>query len=289
MTAYKDISAERLGEIAELAELISTNYFPSGRVDPGEIVHEQDVTFNYGNYRDCFDGLLEQRKGRFHIYCNLDRVGQPNSGRARFTLAHELGHYFIDEHRNALAAGLAPSHPSFAEYESTLLVEREADHFASNLLLPEPRFRRASRGKAPGFSSILHLAEAFGTSITSTALRYVKLDLVPCALFKWHGTSVQWKWLSTEAFRARFKGAISGMHQLPKDSVTACLLRQRGPTNERWLESGSTVSSWFSGVAHSSEKNDILVEQAISLGRFGVLTLLFPERGHFTPTRWERK
>ena len=57
-------------------------------------------------------GMLEHRGGRpacwsggWHIYCNLDCVGQKDSPRARFTLAHELGHYYIDEHRNALVAG----------------------------------------------------------------------------------------------------------------------------------------------------------------------------------------
>jgi Zn-dependent peptidase ImmA (M78 family) len=287
MTPRSELSAERLDEIGELAELVSEEHCPSNRVEPIAIAKNQGITYNYGNYSDCFDGLLEQRRGRFHIYCNLDRVGTPSAGRARFTLAHELGHYFIDEHRNALAAGLAPSHPSFAEYESTLLVEREADHFASNLLMPEGRFRKASRGKAAGFSSILHLAELFGTSITSTALRYVKLDLVPCALIKWSGNEVQWRWLSTEAFRARLNAPVSNLQQLPKDSATARILREGGSSNERWLEMGSTVSSWFRSVSGGSFKNDILIEQAFSLGRFGALTLLIPEAGQFSTASWK--
>jgi Zn-dependent peptidase ImmA (M78 family) len=282
MTPRNEVSAERLDEIGELAELVADEHFPSGRIDPVVIAESQGITYNYGNYWDCFDGLLEQKCGRFHIYCNLDRVGTPSAGRARFTLAHELGHYFIDEHRNALAAGLAPSHPSFAEYESSLLVEREADHFASNLLMPESRFRKASRSKAAGFASILHLADQFGTSITSTALRYVKLDLVPCALFKWHRDEVQWKWLSTEAFRARLKAPVSNLSQLPKDSATAQILRQSASSKERWVEVGSTVSSWFRNVSGGSFRNDILIEQAFSLGQFGALTLLFPEGGRFS-------
>jgi hypothetical protein len=54
-------------------------------------------------------------KGRFHIYCNLDRENLPSSPRARFTLSHELGHYFIDEHQNNLASGQVRPHPSAAE------------------------------------------------------------------------------------------------------------------------------------------------------------------------------
>lgn len=288
MSAVVDLSEDRLAEIGELAEIVSTNYFPTGRVEPAKILEAEGLTFCYGNYLDCFDGLLEQKAGRFHVFCNLDRVGHASSGRAQFTVAHELGHYFIDEHRNALSAGLVPSHPSFAEYESTLLVEREADHFASNLLMPERRFRKAAQGKAPGFASILHLAELFGTSLTSTALRYVKLDLMPCAIFKWEATRVQWKWLSTDAFRARLPSAITLATQLPRDSATAQVLRQDTPASGKWLEAGSTVSAWFRGVSVGSMRNDILIEQAISLGRFGVLTFLYPESGQFGASKHSR-
>src|SRR5207247_1657430 len=103
---------------------------------------------SFGRYGDAFDGLLEHRSGRFHVYANLDRVEREDSPRARFTLAHELGHYFIDEHRNALAAGLALSHPSFCDFESDLPVEKEADHFASNLLMPAKGFRKLA-ARAP--------------------------------------------------------------------------------------------------------------------------------------------
>src|SRR5439155_25692637 len=135
--AANTLSNERCSEIAELAEIVSLEHCPKGRIDPESIARAVGLTISYGTYRDCFDGLLEHLSGRFHIYCNLDRIESPNSGRAHFTIAHELGHYFIDEHRNALAAGVVPSHPSFCEHESEFLVEKEADHFASNLLLPE--------------------------------------------------------------------------------------------------------------------------------------------------------
>src|SRR3989442_9325036 len=134
------LSAVREQEIAELAEAIAEEYFPNARVDPLAIVKTKGITISFGHYGDSFDGLLEHRHGRFHIYANLNRIDHTDSPRARFTLGHELGHYFIDEHRNALAEGLAPSHPSICEYESDLPVEREADHFSSNLLMPTTRF-----------------------------------------------------------------------------------------------------------------------------------------------------
>ena len=55
------------------------------------------------------------------------------------TFVHELGHFLIDEHRNALMLGLSPSHPSFTNFSSDNEVELEADFFASSLLIPKSR------------------------------------------------------------------------------------------------------------------------------------------------------
>lgn len=280
--ANNSITKERLSELAELAEIVADDYCPNGRVEPDEIARAVGLTFNYGRYQDYFDGLLEHKSGRFHIYCNLDRVEKQDSGRAHFTMAHELGHYFIDEHRNALAAGVAPSHPSFSEYESELLVEAEADHFASNLLMPEQRFRSTCRAKRVGLASILELSKLFGTSVTSTALRYVKLDIVPCAVFKWTNATLQWHWMSTDTFRAKFGSVVRSGRELPPDSPTAKALRGEKPLDGSWIEAGTTVSAWFHRVSDSSHRNDILIEQAISLGRFGVLSFIFPETGRYS-------
>lgn len=276
------VPEDRLCEIADLAEAVADEYCPIGAVIPETIIKTLGMTMNYGSYHNYFDGLLEHRSGRFHIYCNLDRVDSPASGRAHFTLAHELGHYFIDEHRNALTAGVAPEHPSFCEHESAFLVEKEADHFASNLLMPEKRFRSASRSRQVGLDSILALSRTFGTSITSTALRYTRLDIVPCAVFKWSGSHVQWKWLSTNTFRARFGATVREATELPSDCPTARVLRGDKPTAKEYFESGTTVSAWFRHVADFSSRNDILIEQAISLGRFGVLSFIFPEDGRYS-------
>lgn len=277
-----NLSEERLSEIAELAEIVADEYCPKGRVDPERIVHAVGLTLNYGAYLDYFDGLLEHKSRRFHIYCNLDRVENARSGRAHFTIAHELGHYFIDEHRNALAAGVVPAHPSFCEHESELLVEREADHFASNLLMPTARFSKACRSKRVGLESILALAELFGASITSTALRYTQLGIVPCAVFKWSGATLQWRWLSTETFSARFGAVVRSAAELPPDSPTARALRGETPVDKRYFEAGTTVSAWFRKIEDGSYRNDILIEQAISLGRFGVLSFLYPEAGMYS-------
>jgi len=278
--ARQQLSPDREQEIAELAEAIAEDYFPTRRIEPLAIIRAKEITSSFGYYGDCFDGLLEHQSGRFHVYANLDRLEHSDSTRARFTLGHELGHYFIDEHRNAMAAGLPP-HPSVCEYESDLLVEREADHFSSNLLMPATRFRRMAQRVPSGMQGILSVANEFSTSVTSTALKYVKLDIVPCLVLKWNNERLVWKWLSTETIRARFRKTISSIDQLPHDSPTARAIRGERVPAPGFFSAGTTASVWFPFVSGASNRNALFIEESIQLGRFGVLTFLYPEAGSY--------
>ena len=274
------LSPTREQEIAELAEAVAEEYFPATRVNPLAVVKAKHISISFNHYGDSFDGLLEHRHGRFHIYANLNRIDHTDSPRARFTLGHELGHYFIDEHRNALAQGLAP-HPSICEYESDLLVEREADHFSSNLLMPTARFMRFA-GRVPvGLEAILKIAGEFGTSVTSTAIKYVRADIVPCAVVKWNVEGYSWKWLSTETFRARYIKTIESVNKLLADSPTARAISDERPPECGFFSAGTTASSWFPRVSAHGDRNAIFIEQAVPLGRFGVLTFLYPEAGTY--------
>jgi len=275
------LSPAREKEIAELAEAIAEEYFPATRVNPLAIVKAKRISISFGHYGDSFDGLLEHRHGRFHIYANLNRLDHTDSTRARFTLGHELGHYFIDEHRNALAEGLAPSHPSICEYESDLPVEREADQFSSNLLMPTARFIKFAERVPVGLEAILKIAGEFGTSVTSTAIKYVKADIVPCAVIKWNSDGFAWKWLSTETFRARYRKTIESTRKLPDDSPTARAIAGEQPPAIGFFSAGTTASSWFPRVSTRGDRNAIFIEQAVPLGRFGVLTFLYPEAGTY--------
>jgi Zn-dependent peptidase ImmA (M78 family) len=275
-------STHRELEIVELAEAIAEEYSSSGRLDPLSVADDEGITTSFNNYSSSFDGMLEHRAGRFHIYCNLDRVGYRDSPRARFTLCHELGHYFIDEHRNALASGKAPAHPSRCEYESKNIVERQADLFASRLLMPKGKFLKASARHKIGLASILAMTEHFGTSVTSTAIRYVDSDILPCAVMKWGPDGLTWKSFSTDTFRARFRKTVETVDKLADDCATKRALRGEPVPQAGFFEQGTTVAAWFPFVRSGEGRNDILIEQAVALGRFGVLTFIFPAEGKYS-------
>jgi len=271
----------RLSEISELAEWISQTHFPKAVVEPQAIAASAGIGISFNDYDDAFDGLLEHSAGRFHIYCNLQRVEAQTSERARFTLAHELGHYFIDAHRRKLERG--ESLPiSQCEYESAQPIEREADHFAAHLLMPTSRFTKCARGLLPGIPGILALRRHFGTSVTSTVCRYAELGVTPCVVVKWSNDGVGWRFLGPAAREAGLGRTISSAAELPSDSATALALTGTSAPSKGYFERGTTAASWFRSITNGSFRNAVLVEQAMPLGRFGAITLLFPAMGGFT-------
>ncbi|MCP4754255.1 MAG: ImmA/IrrE family metallo-endopeptidase [Proteobacteria bacterium] len=268
------MSPERRREIADLAEAVSEEFCGAGPVDLAQVAYQKGISTSFGAYGNGFDGMLECRDGRFHIFCNLDRLGSPDSPRARFTMAHELGHYYIDGHRNLLASGNIPPHLSRCEFESSQLAEQEADHFAANLLMPESRFRKAGKGREPGFECILELVKEFGTSLTSTAVRYVSLDMWPAALIKWHWRGYRWKSFSSSMFRRHFSQMFEVPEKLTADCATLKALAQQPPPDCGYFSSGTLSSAWFPFVKIDDFLDVVLVEEAVPMGRYGALTML---------------
>ena len=273
------MSPERSREIAELAEIIGETYCPTGPVDPRRVAEQKEITVSFGDYGEAFDGMMECRSGRFHIFCNATRVGPPDSPRARFTMGHELGHYYIDEHRNALASGRSPPHLSRCEFESPLLAEREADHFAAGLLMPATRFRRRAAGAGRGFRGILTMVQEFRASLTSTAVRYATLDVAPCAVIKWHWRGYVWKCFSRSMFRRRYQQVYDVPEKLPEGSATRLALAQQATPECGYFQSGTLASAWFPWVRREDLLDVVLTEEAVPMGRYGALTILYP-RSH---------
>lgn len=82
-----------------------------------EIAEEELIKVICDDYgRATFDGLtwFETETDDFYIHLNTNRVrnNRPDTLKGRFTLAHELGHYFIPFHRQALINGELRPHGS---------------------------------------------------------------------------------------------------------------------------------------------------------------------------------
>lgn len=229
------------------------------------------------------------RNGRFFIFCNRDRGNSPNLPRGRFTLAHELGHYFIPEHRLALERG-APKHQSKCGLFDGQNVpeELEADIFAANLLMPPSRFNAAvakCKAKTP-LLTILALKEQFKTSILSTAVQFASRAPDVVALLKWNDDKLGWKRVQNEYFaKHRFcSWKPESPTDLLKGSATVDALADPPDGSQSLIrESASSAETWFKNVPAGATQNLILREEALRLGDHGVLTLLSVHPQFITP------
>lgn len=91
-------------------------------------------------------------------------------GRINFTLAHELGHYLV--HRHQHAQGIYCSEDDVVQAASG--IEREADLFAADLLMPFDDYRRQIPARDRADIEILSAcAERYGVSLLAASLRWL--------------------------------------------------------------------------------------------------------------------
>lgn len=113
----------------------------------------------------------------------------PYRGRERFSVAHEMGHWELHRGRS-FRCRVDTVEDNFS---SSRPLEKEADTFASHLLMPASLFIPMIQvhGK-PNFKQLGDVAEAFGTSLTATALRLVGIDTLPAIVACYTQAGLRW-------------------------------------------------------------------------------------------------
>lgn len=263
------ISSERADSIRSLAEMIAEDFQTPNGTDLNAVMDDSSIELFTDTFPEPFDGLLIKDSQGFRVACNLTTGNNPNSPRGRFTVAHELGHYYIDEHRIALANQMMPSMGERAIEDN--MMEREADLFASHLLLPSQFIRKAFKKTGEGLGGIRHLASRFGVSMKCGAIRYVGENLSPCCLtFRdWDG-SLKWQWFSRKVW-------LAGIRKVREDIVAQCATEQvlkQGEGAESSIVELATTARYAFHMGDGPNLNEIFKEEAMALGEYGVLTLL---------------
>jgi len=95
------------------------------------------------------------------------------SSRQRFTLAHELAHYLVDD--------LGPFHVDELGVRARSLAEMRANAFAAHLLMPETGVRAAVEGVDDDAERAVRVALSFGASVSAAAYQLGNLGLLPDA------------------------------------------------------------------------------------------------------------
>lgn len=179
--------------IKELAEYIALQF--KEKITPlHRIAEKEGLEVFYDSYdKGTFDGMTIYDNGRFYIHLNIDMGNREDTERGRFTLAHELGHYFLDSHRIGLKKGILKPHPSLINGKQFYSIEREADYFASCILMPESRFREYIFRKKFNFQLIDNLRARFKVSITACAFRFAQIGNHPIMIIYAENGIVKWK------------------------------------------------------------------------------------------------
>jgi Zn-dependent peptidase ImmA (M78 family) len=217
-------------------------------VDPFKIAESEKQLLRVGgrNFGNRYDGKLEYNrpKKRFLLFYNSKYdTGYPpgkHHPRTRFSISHELGHYFLDHHHAYLVKGGKP-HASSSEFRAGVQIEREADAFAASLLLPTHLVQPLVDDGDFTLERLDEIAGKFEASLVSTAFRYVRLSNLPCAVVGIRDGIISWLFPSDPLVKA---GCYPGESSLRSPTARSRWKEFETGVDERITADG-TVSHWF--------------------------------------------
>jgi len=127
-----------------------------------------------GNNLPGFDGALIRAPNDADGWGIFYNTQVSSLGRINFTLAHEFGHYLL--HREDHPDGFSCSQQDIVRWDSEYrTLEREANTFASGLLMPLDDFRRQLDPSADvDFDAISHCADRYKVSLIASILRWLE-------------------------------------------------------------------------------------------------------------------
>ena len=114
--------------------------------------------------------------------------------RKRFSIAHELGHLVMN-HVESIQR-VCSDEDMMNWYQSSQ--ETQANFFASELILPKKLVERRCDVAEVNFEPIIQIAKDFRSSLTATAIKFVRLCPEKCALVFSSKGKVQWFYKSPD-------------------------------------------------------------------------------------------
>jgi hypothetical protein len=253
-------------EVLNKLQISSLPVNPFVVADRRDIVHQEKPSLAPG-----ISGCLMKVGDAFGILYSCRFASE---GFKRFNVAHELGHYFMPGHIEALFGAGEPFHQSESGFTSDNKYEREADSFAASLLMPKMLFRTACGESGEGLTAIENLADLCVTSLTATAIRYAKLCDDPVAVVCSNGNRVEFAFMSKPLQDLRGLTWIRKSSGLPAGTATATFNKdEENVRNRKRVVSTSTLDTWFDGGS-TAELN----EEIVGLGEYGkTLTVLWAD------------
>ena len=108
-------------------------------------------------------------------------------GRKNFTLAHEIGHFFLECEKKYFC-----KKEDFLTFSNNKSNEKEANIFASELLMPEEWIKEYVDWKDEGYETLNKASDKFNTTLSSMAIRYAECGKFPIAVILSCEGKVKW-------------------------------------------------------------------------------------------------
>ena len=197
-----------------------------------------------------------------------------SAGRRNFTLAHELGHYFL--HRNTHPGGLKCTNRNMADWDEVRnKIEGEANTFASYLLMPLDDFRAQIKGRVIDIEVMTELSDRYAVSLTAAILKWMTITDKRAMIVVGKEGFIDWAWSSEPLIR-------SGIYYAARHTVVELPAASLAAQEVDW-DTGRYGRLHPAGIWLGAEPvHEMTVfspgnEMSISL-------LLYPDRA---PSRWE--
>lgn len=195
-----------------------------------------------------------------------------NEGFENFSVGHELGHFYIRGHMDAVIPGGAGIHESRAGFNSKDPYEIEADRFSAGFLMPRHLFFPALERAGKGLAAIEALALLCKTSLHATAIRYTQCTRDPMAVVISVGSRIDHCFMSTALKERPGIDWLRKREAVPRGTAThAFNLDASNVTRAVRMEESAQLQQWFGGNRHLEISEDV-----IGLGCYGkTLTVLY--------------
>ncbi|GIK70936.1 MAG: hypothetical protein BroJett020_22310 [Bacteroidota bacterium] len=212
------------------------------------------------------------------------------SGRERFSIAHELGHWELHRGKSFRCRVDDPGD----NLASDKALEKDADSFAAHLLMPSNLFLPAVMALGnPGFREIDSLAQQFDTSRLATCIRIAEVNTLPVLLACYTQRGLRWFKASTDIPRRWWL-----KRQLDEDSFAYDLVfqvKQPGAARKQsasvWFDNDDADEYEVSEHCVQSKAGEVLVLIYLSTNMFyakfdpGVGNRKYNDHGSYVPRR----
>ncbi|MCE4224936.1 ImmA/IrrE family metallo-endopeptidase [Methylobacterium sp. C25] len=159
-----------------------------GDIDLEAIAYSQGAFVKFRPMDRCEATIVGNAR---HAIIAVNSLSIPQ--RQRFSIGHEIGHWLL--HRHRLLFCTSKDIGGFSR--DALNPERQADDFASDLLLPSFMFEPSiMRIRVLSLQALDDLTGAFNTSRTATLLKAVKCNRFPIVMFRDGLDRRRWSWPS---------------------------------------------------------------------------------------------